>query len=217
MASEYLLKKYKDVKPDEPRELTKKEKRANWWHYHRLMLLVIALAAVFVVSFVWEIVSKTEPDFQLAYVGEYSLDEETVELLEQTLTALATDRNGDGEVVVQVTSFINNEEDPMAYVTQMSLVADMSVGQSDFYLLADPVVFQDSYGMLTMTDGSEFDDGMDPEGTERVAFADCAGLGEIDLGQELYLCRRIPVSDDKESDRDALEEMWNAMVTGGAQ
>lgn len=217
MASEYLLKKYKDVKPDEPKELTKKEKHANWWHYHKLMLLIIALAAALVISFIWEMVSKVEPDFQLAYVGEYALDMQSVEQLEQALNALAPDRNGDGKILVQVTSFVVNEEDPMAYATQMSLVADMSVGQSDFYLLADPVDFQESYGMLTMTDGSEFDEGMDPEGTERVAFADCAGLGEIELGQELYLCRRVPARDSGESELDALEEMWSAMVTGGTQ
>ena len=58
MASEYLLKKYKDVKPDEPKELTKKEKRANWWHYHRLTLLIIALAAALVISFIWAIVRE---------------------------------------------------------------------------------------------------------------------------------------------------------------
>ncbi len=217
MASEYLLKKYKDVKPDEPKELTKKEKRANWWHYHKLMLLIIALAAALVISFIWEMVSKVEPDFQLAYVGEYSLDMQSIEQLEQALTGLAPDRNGDGKILVQVTSFVVNEEDPMAYATQMSLVADMSVGQSDFYLLADPVDFQENYGMLTMTDGSEFDEGMDPEGTERVAFADCSGLGEIELGQELYLCRRVPARDSEESELDALEEMWSAMVTGGTQ
>ena len=35
MASEYLKKKYKDVKPDVKRELTPAEKRKNWWHYHK--------------------------------------------------------------------------------------------------------------------------------------------------------------------------------------
>lgn len=217
MASEYLLKKYKDVKPDEPKELTKKEKRANWWHYHKIMLLIIALAAALVISFIWEMVSKVEPDFQLTYVGEYSLDMQSVEQLEQALNALASDRNGDGKVAVQVTSFVINEEDPMAYATQMSLVADMSVGQSDFYLLADPLTFQESYGVLTMIDGSEFDQGMDPEGTERVALSDCVGLAMPELEQELYLCRRIPVSDDDENDLRVSEQMWSAIVNGANQ
>jgi len=35
MASEYLKWKYKDVRPDIPKELTPAEKRSNWWHYHK--------------------------------------------------------------------------------------------------------------------------------------------------------------------------------------
>ena len=39
MASEYLKWKYRDIKPDQPVEHTKKQKAANWWHYHRWWLL----------------------------------------------------------------------------------------------------------------------------------------------------------------------------------
>ena len=35
MASEYWKWKFKDVRPEEKRELTPEEKRKNWWHYHR--------------------------------------------------------------------------------------------------------------------------------------------------------------------------------------
>ena len=35
MASEYLKKKYQDVKPDAPVELTPAEKRRNWWYYNK--------------------------------------------------------------------------------------------------------------------------------------------------------------------------------------
>ena len=40
MASEYLKWKYRDVKPDEPIRLTRKEKALNWWHYHKWYVLL---------------------------------------------------------------------------------------------------------------------------------------------------------------------------------
>ena len=46
MASEYLKWKYRDVKPDAPLVLTPKEKRANWWHYHKWTLLSGVVVAV---------------------------------------------------------------------------------------------------------------------------------------------------------------------------
>ena len=43
MASEYLKWKYRDVKPDEPIRLTRKEKALNWWHYHKWYVLLGSL------------------------------------------------------------------------------------------------------------------------------------------------------------------------------
>lgn len=44
MASEYLRWKYKDVQPDKPAALTEKQRRQNWWHYHKLHVLLGAAA-----------------------------------------------------------------------------------------------------------------------------------------------------------------------------
>ena len=69
MASEYLLKKYKDVKPDEERELTPKEKRQNWWYYHKwhvvigFILLLICLDLGKSALHIGEV----KPDLQIAY------------------------------------------------------------------------------------------------------------------------------------------------------
>ena len=44
MASEYLKWKYRDVKPDEPPpERSKKDKLANWLHYHKWWIVVWAV------------------------------------------------------------------------------------------------------------------------------------------------------------------------------
>lgn len=217
MASEYLLKKYKNVKPDEPKQLTEKEKRANWWYYHRIHICVGAAVLLLLASFVWELVSKVEPDYQIAYVGGYALEDGAAEKLEARLTELGLDRNGDGRVVVQVNSFVMNEEDPMAYATQISLTADISVGTSTFFLLEDPVSFQADYGVLTMEDGSVFDDGMDPAGCIRRRLEDCAALADLEIDQTLYLCQRAFGKNDDENDRACLDSLWCAVVTGDAQ
>lgn len=212
MASEYLMKKYQDVKPDVPKELTEKEKRANWWHYHRIHFLVGALVLALVASFVWEMVSKVEPDFQIAYVGEKSLAMGVAEQIEAQLAELAFDKNGDGQVVVQVNSYVIDPEDTLSYTTQVSLMGDISVGSSDFFLVEDPVDFQENYGILTMVDGSVYDDDMDPEQCVRYAAEDCQGLNQVDLGTELYLCRRVFVKEDDLQAHASADILWEAMT-----
>ena len=51
MASEYLQWKYRDVKPDEKVQYTRKQKLLNWWRYHVWwvlggVLLLIALGDI---------------------------------------------------------------------------------------------------------------------------------------------------------------------------
>lgn len=212
MASEYLMKKYKDVKPEPPKELTKVEKRKNWWHYHRVPLLIGALVLAAVASFVWEMVSKVEPDYQIAYIGDHELADGVAEQIEEALTAMAQDGNGDGKVVVQVNSYVIDPDNPMSYTVQVSLMGDVSVGQSDFFLLEDPVQFQADYGVLTMEDGSAYDDGMNPERCVRHLISACKGLDEIQLDDTLYLCRRNFVKDSDIQDHAAAQELWQAMI-----
>lgn len=40
MASDYQEWIARDVKREAPRELTEKEKRSNWWHYHWLHVVL---------------------------------------------------------------------------------------------------------------------------------------------------------------------------------
>lgn len=69
MASEYLKWKYRDVKPSQPVQLTKKELRRNWWHYHKWHVLFGAAAVCMAVSLVWSMVMQVRPDYQIAYVA----------------------------------------------------------------------------------------------------------------------------------------------------
>ncbi|MCX4374173.1 MAG: hypothetical protein OSJ58_20585, partial [Dysosmobacter sp.] len=63
MASEYLKKKYRDVKPDAPLELTKAEKRKNWWHYYKWHVGIVLVLLAITGSIMWNTLSRTEPDY----------------------------------------------------------------------------------------------------------------------------------------------------------
>lgn len=49
----------------EPREMppmTGAQRRANWWHYHKLHLLIAVLAAAAICFSIWERVNKDAPE-----------------------------------------------------------------------------------------------------------------------------------------------------------
>ena len=91
--------------PEPPREYTKKEKAANWWHYHWMAVVVAVLVVVFGVWIIKDTVFQTRPDVQVAYVGTSDLPTDTVTALQDALTPFCSDLNGDGKVVVQVDSY----------------------------------------------------------------------------------------------------------------
>lgn len=132
--------------PEPPREYTKKEKAANWWHYHWMAVVVAVLVVVFGVWIIKDTVFQTRPDVQVAYVGTSDLPTDTVTALQDALTPFCTDLNGDGKVVVQVDSYTvdfdaaNENTDAyyqMAGVTRLS--AELSSGGKTYiFLLEDP-------------------------------------------------------------------------------
>lgn len=91
MASEYLKKKYRDVKPDPPLVLTKAQKRKNWWHYHKWHIAVAAVLLLSLGSIAWNVLSRVEPDYRIAYVGTNALPDDTAAALEAGFAALGED------------------------------------------------------------------------------------------------------------------------------
>ena len=216
MASEYLMKKYKDVKPEEPKVLTPKEKRANWLHYHRAHFIIAAILIVAGIGFARDVLMKVEPDYQIGYFSDIYLDDQVELAIEERLAELGDDLNGDGQVVVQLNPYVINEADPTSYTVQVSMVGDMSVGLSDFYLVHDPVQFQEEYGVLTMTDGSYFDVGMDPNLCVRYHVKDCPVFADLEFDEDLYLTRRQFTKEDDLEAHAGAAGLWDAMTAGAA-
>ena len=149
MASEYLKWKYRDVQPDAPVELTKKQRRRNWWHYHKWHVFIGAAVALVTVDWIWNVLTRVTPDYQIAYVGSIPLSEGDGASWEAQLAAFGTDCNGDGKVVVQLNQYLSSQEDVMvAAAANVKLLADLDSRESYFFLLEDPEKFQTDYEVL---------------------------------------------------------------------
>lgn len=151
MASEYLKWKYKDVQPDQPVELTKKQRRRNWWHYHKWHVILGAAAVCILGSLVWQTVTQVRPDYQIAYAASVPLSEEEAAAWEERFLALGVDCNGDGKIVVQIHQYLtlpDSEQAMYNYASNVKLMADLDACESCFFLLEDPEGFQESYEVL---------------------------------------------------------------------
>jgi len=179
-----------------PREYTKKEKAANWWHYHKVMLFVIAAVVILVVWIIHDVVAQVEPDLQVAYVGSTELPSDTVDALENALLPYCTDRNGDGEVIVQLNQFTvtfgdeSQDADPYSQMAGITKLSAELAADSDTYLflLADPEGFQEQTQALQYTDGTlPPEEGADDWQRMVYRWKDCPVLSAMDLGDYTLL------------------------------
>ena len=212
MASEYLKKKYQDVKPDEPVVLTKKQKVQNWWYYHKIHVLVGAIVIVFVALFIRDLTSRVEPDCQIAYVGQKPLSEGESTQIISAVEEITGDLNGDGKIHVILSPFCIQPDNPMNYAENVRLVAELTGNLNQIFLLEDPVAFQEQYGILMQKDGSAFAEGDRPADCLYYAVKDCPALESIGTMEELFVAR--PTTTERD---DALvSALWDS-ITAGAE
>ena len=151
MASEYLKWKYRDVQPDQPVERTKKQRRRNWWHYHKWHVGIVVVLVLIAANLIWHTVTQIHPDYQIAYVGAYPLSEEEAAAWVDRLSALGTDANGDGKVTVQLNQYpTGGDGGDLMYgaASNVKLMADFDSCESYFFLLEEPETFQTNYDVL---------------------------------------------------------------------
>ena len=140
MASEYLKWKYRDVKPDKPLVLSKKERAVNWWHYHKWFVILGTVLLGITVYLIGNALGfgKTKPDVQFAYVGSSPLPDETVTQLKERLSAFAEDVNADGKIIVQINQYPANSNDrdadsaEYAAASKVRLMGDLESKESCF-------------------------------------------------------------------------------------
>jgi len=190
MASEYLKWKYRDVKPEERTELTRGEKRKNWWHYHKWHVVIAVVLAGIGVDLVCHAlgVGRTEPDYQIAYVGENALPDDTAAAIESAFAALGEDLNGDGQVAARLNQYPSSggADAGMAASAELTLTGDLLARDSYFFLLEDPDWFQVNYRSLRRLDGSLPEEGDRSADGTYLAWGDCPALAGLELGSYSY-------------------------------
>ena len=190
MASEYLKWKDRDVKREEPVELTPEERRKNWWHYHKWHIAIGVILVAAGVSILCHAlgVGRTRPDYQVAYVGENALPDDTAAAVEAAFAAFGEDLNGDGRVTVQLNQYpsAGGADAGAAASSEVTLMADLLERESYFFLLEDPAWFQVNYHALCRLDGSLPEEGDYSADGIYLAWNECPSLAEMELGDYSY-------------------------------
>lgn len=216
----------------DPADYTPFQRAVNWIYYYKWWVLGGILVLALLLS--WMKPGMPEPDYHFAYVGSFQLPESSVEALERELATLAEDANGDGEVVVVLTQYVSGgtesaESVMYDYTNDVMLLADLSEGESFFFLLEYPDALQQTYQILAQADGSApAEDDFDTS-DQVLRWGDCPALTALDLGTydafyleltgngvtqdlvaPLYVGRRYCQSEYPQAN----ENLWNAMAAG---
>ena len=231
MASEYLKWLARDEKPEPKRELTPKEKRKNWWYYHKWHVVVCVLAVLFLAAMAWDIIANRsqEPDYQVAHVGSTYLPDDTVTALQNALADLGEDLNGDGQVLVRVNEYLIDDE-MTGYAGQVQLSVDISDYDSFIFLMEDPARFQEQFELLAYPDGTVPEEGAAVSENLWYSWTECPVLTALPLGgytldsgaegdnqkvlSELYIARRAYGDDHGFRYLDGNIALWEKMTEG---
>ncbi len=221
MASRYLEWLNRDVQPEEPVQMTRKQRWQNWWDYH-FWYVVTAAALVLAGGYLlWNAlgIGKTLPDYQIAYVGSRRLGEEAAAAVEAALAGLGEDLDGDGQVTVALRQYIVTPIQGQdiasaytAYAVMSSILADIDGCESEIFLLEDPALFQESYQVLSLLDGSLPPEGdWSAEGTYLPAGA-CPALAPLEEVGDLFLARRGYGGQKTAAYPEGQRRLWSALT-----
>lgn len=219
---------------------TPRQRLANWLHYNKLWLLAVLVVLWVVGTMLWNIlgIGQPRPDCSFVYIGSRQLPQDCVLALEQALSSLAEDYNGDGTVTVVLTQCLSTDSSSVenqlhGYGSEVSLLADITDGESHFFLMEDPDDVQLSFQILANLDGSipaEDDFG----GMDKVyAWSSCPRLAALELGtytdtyldqvetgscqdllSGLYLGRRYYYDASMENYPQGYEALWKTLTEG---
>ena len=150
------------------------KKLENFWFYYKYPVL-IGLALALVLGWLgFQRVTAEEPDYHIGIVRAVPLTEEELAALEGRFLSAGEDRNGDGQVLVQLHTYYvdlaaegNATEEVVQTVS--ALDADLTGKVSGIFLAEDVQVFQEVTNGLLAEPAAEF-----PLGLKLAVRADAA-------------------------------------------
>lgn len=215
----------------------KKDWKNLWYYYKWYVLCGVVLLAIIgnIAGNALGLWTKA-PDFQIAYIGKSELPPSAISSLEQGFAAIASDFNGDGEIIVQINQYINYAADTGAsyygYTSEIPLIGDISNCESYFFLMDDPERFQLEFQALASPDGSCPDHNDYSIEGKVTAWTDCPALsammsdtrpsagsdaGQPSINQELfsglYFGRRCFYNGTTAENADKCSELWDFIIT----
>lgn len=186
MASARYTRNIQAEVPEEKHEMTPKEKRANWWYYHKWTVIISLAAAAIVAWMGYDILTRVNPDYQVAIMSETMLPTGVMESLEANLPQFCDDRNGDGKVAVAVVEYTLSDKeagDPNVRMANMTrLMADAQSGETMIFLTKTPETYQLNYGIFADNDGKTPPEGTVPTENFGILWKDCPALQGLPLG-----------------------------------
>lgn len=207
---------------DDP-NLTRSQRRDNWWRYHWLHVLCGTLAVIVLCGVLWERVHREEYDASVALVTRYTVTPEEVASLQRALEAACPDFDGDGRVRVAVNAiqidYTSTDMDDAAIQVMTTSVdklnSDFYTRQSGIFLLDDPEHFRQNHQALTYLDGSTPpENAMDWENMTR-PWSDWPGGGSVETANlqpdRLWFARRIQTSEKDEKAFACEQALWDSM------
>jgi len=229
MASEYLKRKFQNVRPDDPPPpMSRKQRLANWFHYNKLWLAVWAVILSVTGSIIWNAlgIGQVRPDYVFAYIGGDGLPETCAAALESELAALGGDVNGDGRVRVELRQYATNRSGDAEtalyynYAADVALAADITKADSYFFITEDPLDVQLNYQIFARADGSPPDNGDFDVDDKVLPWSGCPVLAELAVDQEpldcLFIGRRCFYDEKQAEGQEANDALWH-VITEGAQ
>ncbi len=201
-------------------ERSLKQNLQNWVYYNKLWIVVGIVLVWIAASWIWNVVSAVQPDYQLAYVGESALSDADLDAIESAFQAYGADCNGDGKIVVEIHDYASSANSDAAaeagIATEVTLMADLESCDSYFFLLQYPARFQASYQALAMADGScPADEDLSADG-KVYCWGECPALAEYggDSLSTLSLGRRCFYGSKTVENPDACQALWEALTQG---
>lgn len=85
---------------------TRKDKFKNWWHYSRFIVLAVVIIIIIVVALVVSVRNKQKPDYKVLLMTHEQYPDALVQAMEEFLTTVADDRDGDGTVEVELNNYV---------------------------------------------------------------------------------------------------------------
>lgn len=183
------------IQSERHRHLSGTEKWKNWWYYYKWYVLCGIILTGIAISWLGNALGlwQPAPDFQIAYVGETALPEDTVNALESALAGLGEDLeldldfNQDGKIIIKINQYPSNSQSPDSdahyYETaaEISLIGDISDCDSYFFLLENPGAFQREHQLLANPDGSCPDKADDTTTDKVLLWSDCPVLSGLEF------------------------------------